>query len=242
MIPAQPIALLRRLENRATVPVATAHHVDQGDLAHLGGSLGLLVVARKEKPHVSTGVGCAIDPVGGDGEPELSAAIGACNDQEIGIEPVALEAGVADLLGELVRRDLVHLVRVVVGALRIDLVLDVGAGDAGLDHLAHRPHGVQRLTEARACIDDHRDFYDARGVGRDGDLLSHREERLAHSAGRARDVAAAVDGLEARLLDEPRTEPVPDRGHVQKGTGIEQGFQSRRFSLDHGQPTVGGVG
>jgi hypothetical protein len=69
-----------------------------------------------------------------------------------------------DLFDEFLDRNAVHDIFVIVRALRIELILDVDAGDAGADELAHRPHGVKRLAKAGAGIDDDRDLDAARHV------------------------------------------------------------------------------
>jgi hypothetical protein len=81
---------------------------------------------------------------------------------------------------------------VIVRALRIELVFDVHAGDAGTDAFSHQAHGVKRVAEACAAVDDERDGDALRDVRRQPDLLAHRELRLGDRGRRAADVAADV--------------------------------------------------
>src|SRR5258706_9096179 len=218
-------------EERPPVAVAAALHVDQRQAADPRRALGLRGVAREEQSQVGTGVGRAVDAHAGFIEPEGAAGVGARDDNEIGIAFVALLAGVFDLVDVLVYRNAVHHILMVVGALRVELVFDVRAGNPGADAFAHRAHGVQRVAEAGAAVDDERDVDALRDVSRELELLGHRQQRLGHRARGAADVAADIRSLVAQRLDQAPPEGVIDRRVVQGRLLTQHGLQPRALAF-----------
>jgi hypothetical protein len=97
---------------------------------------------------------------------------------------------------------------VIVRALGIKLVLDVDAGDARTDELAHRAHGVQRLAETGAAIGDqghgHRGCY----VARDADLLIHGEQRFRCAPRTAGHEPTGIDSRKPQACDQPAADGV----------------------------------
>ena len=84
----------------------------------------------------------AVHPADGFVEPLEAARIAPCNDHEVLVGPIALAAGEPDLVGELLSRDHVRDVFVVMRPLGKQLVLDMNTGDARIDELAHGAHRV----------------------------------------------------------------------------------------------------
>src|SRR6185503_19532664 len=224
------LQLLAR-EEGTPVAVAAALHVDQRQPADPRRALGVVGIAREEQAEIGPHVRGAIDPHAGFVEPQGAAGVGARDDDEVAIAFVALAAREPDLLGELVRRDPVHHVLVVVRALRIELVLDVHPGDPGPDALAHGSHRVQRVAEARATVSDERDVDALRDVPGDPDLLGHRQQRLGQRRRSAADVAAYIRGFVAQRLDQASPDRIVDRRHVEKSLLPKQGSQLGAWAL-----------
>ena len=135
----------------------------------------------------------------------------------------------ADLVGELLARHGVRDVLVVVRALGIELVLDMRAGDAGADALAHGAHGVQRLAEARAAVDHQRDVDRRRHVARHAQLLVHGEQRLGGAARGAGDEAAGVHAVEAEALQQASAERIVGDRQVDELLLLQQAAQRGGF-------------
>ncbi len=105
----------------------------------------------------------------------------------------------------------------VAAALRIDLILDVRAGQARVFELLDRAGDVHRLAEAGVGVDDRGE------VGHTGDLLrpsGHLGERREADVGQAQvsreHGAGDVDAVEALLLDQARAQRVERTGEAQQ--------------------------
>src|SRR5688572_1796499 len=214
---------------RAAVAVAAADDVDQRDARLLRRLLHFRVVAREEEAEVGAGIGGEVDARHRLLQALDAAGIGARDDHEVRIGAVALPAGEADLVGELLARHRVRDVLVIVRALGVELVLDVHAGDAGADALAHGAHGVQRLAEAGAAVDHERDVDRRRHVARGAQLLVHGEQRLRGAARSAGDEAAGVDAVEAEALQQPPAERIVGDRHVHELLLLQQTAQRGGF-------------
>src|SRR5262249_52991757 len=119
-------------------------------------------------------VGGTVDPRHRLLEAERAAGIGAGDDDEVGIELVALADRKLNLLNELLDRNAVHDIFVIVRALGIELIFDVDTGDAGADELSHRAHGVQAPADAGPGLAPPRDLVAARPISAQPPLLGHR--------------------------------------------------------------------
>ena len=107
-----------------------------------GSRLHLLVVAREEHTHVGADTGGHVEPCHRLFRSLGAASIGTRDDDEIFVSLVAGDAGIFDLGDEILARDRVRDIFVVMRPLGIKLILDMDAGDAGADEFAHRAHGV----------------------------------------------------------------------------------------------------
>ena len=105
----------------------------------------------------------------------------------------------------------------VAAALRVDLVLDVGSGEAGILECLDGPGDVHRLAEPGVGVDDRgqlghpRDLRSARG-----DLGQRREPDVGQTQVGRQHRTRDVDALEALLLDEPGAERVERAGEAQQ--------------------------
>ena len=150
---------------------------------------------------------------------------------------------VAYLLEKLVHGDDVLQPGVVGGPLGEELVLDVDAGHARLLEGAHRVHGVHRLTVARVGVNDDRQRHRPHHPLGHRELLGHGHQRLGHRQVRAGDVAAAVDGVEAQRLHQPRRNGVVGSGGDNLLPGVDSGsevssyrhrYRLRKRKFNHG--------
>jgi len=158
--------------------------------------------------------------------------VGAGDDDEVLVAFVARAAGEFDLVDEFLARDRVGDVFVIMRALGVELILDVDAGDAGADELAHRAHGVQRLAEARPAVGHHRDRDRVSHVAGDAHLLVHGQQRLRRAARAAGDETAVVDRREAGVRNQPPSERVIGDRHVDEALFVEEPAQ--RLGCFHG--------
>jgi len=132
--------------------------------------------------------------------------VGASDDDEVGI------LAVADLDGGAIFPDRLFashdgLAGDVAAALRELLVLDVDAGDAGLDELLDCSHGAQRVAVAVIGIRDDRNLDRTGHHRRDAGHLGHGEEpHVRPAVGEGHGVAAQVDRLHADALGDLRIE------------------------------------
>jgi hypothetical protein len=134
------------------------------------------------------------------------------DDPEILVGFVALAAGKFDLVGEILSRDHVGHVFVVVRPLGVELIIDMNAGDPSMDEFPDCTHRVQRLAETGAGIGDDR-LGDVAGCSH---LLVHCQQRFRGAARAAGHKAAIVDGLEPDTLDQPAAERIIGDRHVNK--------------------------
>jgi hypothetical protein len=123
------------------------------------GSAPLLGRAREDHAHIGARFRRQIDPGDRFRQPFEATGIAARDDHKIPVDLVALAAGVSNLGDEILARDHMGDIFVIMRPLRIELVLDVDAGDTGMDEFPDRAHRVQRLAEPGAGIGDHRYVY-----------------------------------------------------------------------------------
>src|SRR6516162_10839316 len=112
----------------------------------------------------------------------LAAGIGSRNDDEIGVDLVTCATAVLDLHDEIVGWNHVHLILVIVRALRKQLVFDMDASNAGTDELAYCPDAVKRLAEARTSVRQNRNVDAGRHRSRSLDLIGHGQQRFSDIA------------------------------------------------------------
>ena len=132
--------------------------------------------------------------------PDRAVGVGAGDDDEVTVEPVALGQRGAVLPERLLPR---HdgLARDVAAPLGEALILQVKSGGAGLDELLHRPHGREGVAVAIVGVGDHRDLHRARHHrGRLGDLRHRQEPHVGPAIEHGDGVAAQVNGLHPRAL------------------------------------------
>src|ERR1043166_7946857 len=207
---------------RASVAVPAALHVDHRRLGILGRAHRFLVVAREYHRHVGALVGADIDALDRFLVPLDAAGVGARDDDEILVERVALLAGEADLVAVIFDRNIVRDVGMVMRALRKELVFDMHAGDAGAYAFAYGAHGVQRLAPAGAGIHQHRHGDPPDHPLGHAVLLGHGQQRLGDAGRAAGDEAAVIDHVEARVLNQARSNGVVCRRHGNDLGALEQ--------------------
>jgi hypothetical protein len=88
---------------------------------------------------------------------------------------------------------------------------------------------VQRLAEPGAGVGHHRNIDTGCYRFGDIDLFGHGQKRFGDCLRSAGDIAAHVGSLETGLFDQPRTEGVIDRRHVEKRPGFEIGAEGAGF-------------
>ena len=88
--------------------------------------------------------------------------------------------------------------------------------------------GVDCIAEAGVAIGHDRNVHGLHDLRRAFDHFGHRQEAVIGQpqVGDRDTVAAALDGLEARLLDQPRTQRVPGTRHQQKAGRQDQGLEA----------------
>ncbi|MGC1891045.1 MAG: hypothetical protein WA709_34060 [Stellaceae bacterium] len=222
-----------RARGRTVVAVAEAADINQRNLRELRRLLQFLRRARENHAHIGAGIGRHVDPGHRFVEPFEAAGIAARNDHEILVGLVALAAGEFDLVDEVVPRNHMRDIFVVMRPLGKELVFDMDAADAGMDEFLDRAHRVQRLAEAGAAIRDDRHVDRLGDIAGGAHLLVHRQQRLGGAARCAGHEPAIVDGLEPEALDQPAAERVIGDGHIDEALLGEKPAQ-RRGAIDHG--------
>jgi hypothetical protein len=231
-----------QLVDREQLALAELRHVREQGHVDGGAHRRELVEGahRLGEDRVGTGIDERLRAVGRGVEPLGGADVGARHDEEVRVA-ARVDRG-ADALDRGVLVDDLLAVEVP-AALRVDLVLDVGAGEPGVLELLDAAGHVHRLAEAGVGVDDRRQ------LGHAGDLLAPARD-LAQ--GREADIgqpkvgrehgARHVDAVEALALDESRRERVEGAGELQQFARGEPLAKRRALlggrggCVEHGRP------
>ena len=217
-------------------------HVDGGAD---GGEL-LEAGHRLREDRVRSGVDERLRAVDGRLETFDAPDVGARHDQEVRV--AAGLDGRADALERGVLVDDLLAVEVP-AALRVHLVLEVQAGEAGvLEHL-HGAGDVHRLAESGVGVDQGGQVGDARDLaGALGDLRERREADIRQPEVGAEHRARDVDALEPLVLDEQGAERVEGARHPHELAAREAGAERRALRgcgqrrVQHQNSPFGGTG
>ena len=93
-----------------------------------------------------------------------------------------------------------------------NLVLDVYTGHASRLERTHGVHGVYRLAVPGVSVADYRQGHRLHHPLGHRKLLGHGHQRLAHGQMGPGNIAAAIYGLEAQRLHQPRRDRVVSAG------------------------------
>ena len=192
------------------------------------GDLGDLRLRGRRLDEDHVGAGCHVGAGAIDrGRKSLDRdGVGARDDDEIGI--VQRIAHRLELLHHLGGRH-ERLVVVVPALLRERLILEMKRRDARALEAARGLLGVERIAVAGVGVGDDRHVDDIDHGGEPVDDLVRRNQPEVGHAGAARDRAArGVDRREARLLDQPRRQPVERARRDDGAARREHGPQSGR--------------
>ena len=138
---------------------------------------------------------------------------------------IARPTGPFDLIDQLLRRNRVRYIFVIVRSLGIELVLDVNAGDTSIDKFFDRAGHMQRLPEPRARIADDGRRDRPGDMLRRLDLFTHCEQRFADGARAAGNISADIGSIEPHILRQPAAQRVVNRGHIDEFLLLQKGAQ-----------------